>query len=127
MEKMIENLKDFSFVEGDPQLTFRQYFHRLVNFPLHIFYIVIETKYTMLHIERLMGSCSDRGRWKWIGETKIDAYEERPIWEEASRSHIDGGDMFPRLYFLDDSLCNEIFAWLHKRNLEIIDVRMPKI
>jgi len=127
VKKLIDKLKDKSFVEGDAQLSFKHYLIELINFPLHIYYIVIDTKYTRLHIERLMGSCSDRGRWKWIAETKTDAYEEHPLSVEASRSHIDGGDMFPRLYFLDDSLCNEIFSWLHKRNLEIIDVRVPKI
>lgn len=92
-----------------------------------IFYIVIKTKYTTHHIERLMASCRDRGRWKWIGETNSEAYYESGTNEEARTSHIDGGDLFPRIYFLRDSFINEFREWLNIRNLKITNIEAPKV
>lgn len=90
-------------------------------------YITIETKYTMHHLEKLMPTVRDRGRWKWIGETKVDAFNVMDKDDEAVRSHIDGHDLFPRLYFLDNSLIQEFKAWLNVRQLTITDVKVPKI
>lgn len=90
-------------------------------------YIVIKTKYTTHHIERLMPTCKDRGRWKWIAETDMEAFEEMEKNDEARLSHIDRADLFPRLYFRDDSLINEVWDWLRMRNLTIIDIKAPKI
>jgi hypothetical protein len=89
-------------------------------------YIVVETKYTAHHIELLSGTCKDRGRYKWIAETKVDAWDNVERDDEARRSHVDGGDLFPRVYFFDDSLCNELFMWLKVRNLAVTDITTPK-
>ena len=85
-------------------------------------YIVIETAHTMHHIERLSLNCKDRGRWKWLAETKKGALNG-----EDNYSFIDHSDLFPRLYFKDDSLVNEFFAWINERGLKITDIRTPKI
>jgi hypothetical protein len=90
-----------------------------------IFYIVIKTQYTTHHIERLNASCRDRGRWKWHGEINHDAYE-RGSRGEVDRSHIDGADLFPRIYFLRDSLINELREWLDIRGLKITNIEAPK-
>ncbi len=90
-------------------------------------YIVVKTKYTTHHIERLMPTCKDRGKWKWIAETNTEAYREMEKNDEARLSHIDRADLFPRLYFRDDSLMNEISHWMQIRNLIIIDIEAPKI
>ncbi|HMG68277.1 MAG TPA: hypothetical protein VK588_11350 [Chitinophagaceae bacterium] len=97
---------------------------RLLN---NNFYIVIETEYTKHHIERLMPTCKDRGRFKWIAETKGEAYGAKGLKKEARFSHIDNADLFPRLYFRDESLINEISDWLKMRNLIIINVELPNI
>ena len=89
-------------------------------------YIVVETKYTTHHIERLMPTAKDRGRYKWIAEMKVEAWDDAERSDEARRSHIDAGDLFPRLYFLDDSLCNELFMWLKMRDLEVINITTPR-
>lgn len=88
-------------------------------------YIVIETKYTEHHIERT--NYQDRGRYKWIAETKPNYWENVDKDKEAQRSHVDGADLFPRLYFLDESMVNELFAWLSARGLEVTDIKTPKI
>ncbi len=90
-------------------------------------YIVIKTKYTIHHIERLMPTCKDRGKWKWIAETNTAAFKDMEDYAEARQSLIDNGDLFPRLYFRDDSLMNEISHWMQMRNLIIIDIEAPKI
>ncbi len=96
----------------------------------HINYIVVETKYTKHHIEKLMLTNKDRGCFKWIAETKFHDYsnitDEEDI-KEAERSHIDSEDCFPRYMFLANSMFNELFAWLKARNLKIIDIKSPKI
>jgi hypothetical protein len=91
------------------------------------YYITVETKYTIHHIERLMGSCKDRGRYKWIAEMKVDCWKSMSKDDEAKRCHIDGGDCFPRLFFTADSMCNELFAWLQMRSLEVTTIESPKI
>lgn len=91
-----------------------------------VMYIVIKTKYTVHHIERLMASCRGRGRWKWFAETNIDEYE-RGSRGEAASSHIDGADLFPRQYFLQGSFINEFREWLNMRNLKITNIEAPKI
>lgn len=91
-------------------------------------YIVIDTKFTKLHIERLMGSVRDRGRWKWIAETNLDAYDAMAAKEEeARRSHVDNNDLFPRLFFNDECLIQEVFSWLKVRDLTVTDITTPKI
>ncbi len=92
-----------------------------------IHYIVIHTKFTTHHLEKLMPTCKDRGAWKWIGETKHEAFDEMGRGGEAGLSHIDRGDMFPRLYFLTDSFINEFREWLKCRELEITEIEAPKI
>lgn len=97
------------------------------------YYITVETKYTIHHIERLAGTCHDRGRWKWIAEMKVDYWkalenpDDESNFQEAQRSYIDHGDMFPRFMFLTDSLINELIAWTTARQLEITDIKTPKI
>lgn len=90
------------------------------------YYIVVESKFTKHHIEKLMGSCKDRGRWKWIAETNMEAFDTKVDKEEAQRSHIDGGDLFPRVFFKDESLITELFAWFAARDLQVTDITTPK-
>jgi hypothetical protein len=90
------------------------------------YYIVINTKFTINHIEKLSGSVRDRGRWKWISENNLDYYKSLTI-PEAQRSHIDNGDLFPRLYFNNECLVTEFFSWLSVRELTITDITTPKI
>jgi hypothetical protein len=90
------------------------------------YYILIETKYTRHYIEKFMPTCADRGKWKWIAVNYGINYQDE-IDEEGHRSHIDGSDCFPRLFFQDDSMCNELFAWLQMRDLEIINIKAVKI
>lgn len=91
-------------------------------------YVTIETKFTIHHLEKLMPTVRERGRWKWIAETKVSAFEAMDKNnDEAVRSHIDGADLFPRLYFLDNSFIQEFKAWLNVRQLTITDVKVPKI
>lgn len=76
--------------------------------------ICIETPHANLYIERLP-NYSDRGRYKWIAESK----DNRIL-------TIDGGDMFPRLFFLSESLTAEIKAWTAARNEEeVIKITAP--
>ena len=89
-------------------------------------YIVIETAHTMHHIERLSLNCKDRGRWKWLAETKEGAFNGDMNGEDK-RSFIDHSDLFPRLYFRDESLINEFFEWIKMRDLKITNVKAPKI
>jgi hypothetical protein len=91
------------------------------------FYIVIKTKFTTHHIERLSSSVKDRGNWKWIAESECLNVPYGEDLEEFYRSHIDGSDLFPRYYFLDESLIKEFFAWIHARKLTILDISTPKI
>lgn len=89
-------------------------------------YFVVKTKFTDHHIERT--NYTDRGRWKWIAETNMaawDAMDKND--EEARRSHIDGGDLFPRLYFNDDCFLKEFNTWLAVRGLDITDIVVPEI
>lgn len=90
-------------------------------------YIVVKTKYTDSHIEVLMGSQKDRGRYKWIAESNNESWDNLNKDPEARRSHIDGGDLFPRVFFLADSLINELFTWIQTRDLTITDIEVPKI
>jgi hypothetical protein len=90
-------------------------------------YIVITTKYTIHHIEKLSPSCKDRGKWKWIAEPiQPNQYENQQIDEEARLSHIDQSDLFPRLFFNDFCIMSEILSFLSTRGLNIIDIKCPK-
>ena len=96
-------------------------------------YIVAETNYTRHHIERLMPTCKDRGKWKWSPEPsfpnvhyKTDEDAKRHV-EESLRSNIDGADLFPRLYFFDSSFLAEFGEWLRVRDLKLIDIKAPSI
>lgn len=40
-------------------------------------YIIVKTLFTIHHIEKLLGSVRDRGRWKWIAETDMKAFDKR--------------------------------------------------
>lgn len=84
-------------------------FESLLHF---VRYIVLESKNTRHHLEILSPSCSDRGIYKWIAESK----DSRII-------TVDDHDMFPRYYFLSESLIKEMVEWLKKRNELII----PKV
>jgi len=88
------------------------------------YYIVVKTKFTIHHIERT--NYTDRGKIKWIGETEFHAFKEMDHDEEARLSHIDGCDLFPRLYFHKDSFLKEFFTWLNIRGLTITDITTPK-
>lgn len=92
-------------------------------------YIVVETKYTRHHIEKLLTSCRDRGSFKWIAENKNEYWEavEKRKGGEVDTSAIDGQDCFPRFLFLPSSMVNELFTWLHVRILKVTDVKAPKI
>lgn len=96
-------------------------------------YITFETKFVIHHIEKLMPTARDRGRWKWIAEMKPaywDALTEKQSkedYEEAQRSHIDDKDLFPRFMFLTESLINELFAWCEVRQTPITEIKTPKI
>src|SRR5580698_8832537 len=89
------------------------------------YYIVVKTKFTIHHIERT--NYTDRGKIKWIGETKMEAFDAMRDNEEARKSHIDGGDLFPRLYFHKDSFLKEFFTWLKIRGLIITDITTPEV
>jgi hypothetical protein len=106
-------------------LEHRECFSLLLK--VYVPYIVVKTKYTTNHIEKLMPTCSDRGRWKWIAETNYDAFDKMRDDEEAQNSHIDGADCFPRFYFRDESLVTELFAWIMRRDLTIIQMETPPI
>jgi hypothetical protein len=85
-------------------------------------YLVIHTQYTIHHIERT--TYTNRGRWRWFAESKPEAFEqmEKEGEGEAYRSHIDDCDLFPRLYFLDNSFIEEFRSWLNCRNLKITNI-----
>lgn len=89
------------------------------------YYIVVKTKFTEHHIERT--TYTDRGKIKWIAETRMEAFDAMRDNEEARTSHIDGGDLFPRLYFHKDSFLKEFFTWLKIRGLTITDITKPPI
>lgn len=89
-------------------------------------YIIVKTKFTKHHIERLSSSQRDRGKWKWIAETTNEGLDRGNRTEEARRSHIDSGDCFPRFYFLDQSLREELRAWCVLRDVEVIDIKAPR-
>lgn len=90
-------------------------------------YITVETKYTIHHIEKLMGSIKDRGKWKWIAEIKSEYWDNVDKCKEAQRSHIDHQDMFPRFMFLTESMVNELIAFCEVRMLDITEIKTPKI
>lgn len=90
-------------------------------------YVVARTKYTIHHIEKLTASCKDRGRFKWLAETDMKAWDENIKDDEIRRSHIDSCDYFPRVYFSLDCFLVEFSAWLQMRNLEITDIKVPKL
>lgn len=91
-------------------------------------YIVLETAYTKHHIEKLLFTCKDRGKWKWIAETKPNAWNGINNNDgEAQRSIIDSGDLFPRLFFRTESLITEIFCWLEERKLQVHDIKAPQL
>lgn len=91
-------------------------------------YIVIETANTLHHIERLSTSVADRGRYKWSAEMKASAYVEVALnlSDEAKRSHIDEADCFPRYFYMEQSLINEVFQFIIVRGLSIINIVAPK-
>ena len=93
---------------------------------LNFKYIVIETEYTSHHIERT--GYQDRGRIKWIAETKPGAFRHMDNHvDEACRSYIDSGDLFPRLYFLGQSFLMEFEAWLKARDLTITNIKKGEV
>lgn len=89
------------------------------------YYIVVKTQFTEHHIERT--NYTDRGKIKWFAETRLEAFDAMKDNEEARRSHVDGADLFPRLYFNKDSFLKEFFTWLKIRGLIITDITTPKI
>lgn len=89
-------------------------------------YIVIETTWTIHYVERT--TYQDRGRFKWFAQTKPEAFEAMDKGDnEARRSHVDGADLFPRLYFLWQSFEAEFLAWLKARNLHIVSIKHGSI
>lgn len=90
-------------------------------------YFIVETKWTINHFEKLLPSCRDRGKWKWIAETKCTAFNNQDDDPEIQRSFIDHQDMFPRLYFTEECLVNEFLQWLDVRRLPIINVEIKSI
>lgn len=84
--------------------------------------VVIKTKATVHYIEKLPPSCKDRGKIKWWAETTFIDIDTGSDYDEAQRSHIDQGDLFPRVYFHTDTFLKEFLTWLTIRKLEIISV-----
>jgi hypothetical protein len=89
-------------------------------------YGIIETNFTIHYIEKIMASAKDRGSFKWFAETKWKPYQEAVLEDnpEAFKSHIDGADMFPRVYFLSETLISEMGIWFEIRNLQITKHRI---
>ena len=92
---------------------------------LHFYYIVIETKYSFHHIEKT--NYQDRGKIKWVAETKLSYFKDVSHNEEAQRSHIDDADLFPRLYFLPKSFIDEFIAWCEARELTITNIKHKEV
>lgn len=91
-------------------------------------YIVVKTKFTEHHIERLSAVDKAYGRFKWTVQVDIP----EPIFSmqsetEAIRSTVENKDCFPRLFYHADSVSNELFSWIRARDLTITDIRAPKV
>ncbi len=93
-------------------------------------YITVETQYTIHYIEK-MSINSDRGRFKWIAEMKSNYWDDITKSDdsgaEARRSHIDGGDLFPRYIFLEENIVSELFEWFKVRRLYVTDIKEGKL
>lgn len=89
-----------------------------------VYYIIVETDYTINHFEMVLASCRDRGCFKWIAETKKCAYIDGIKDERARLAHIDYSDCFPRFYFYSESLINEFSRWcvIRKQDIQLIKV-----
>ncbi len=92
----------------------------------NVYYFTVESDYTIHHFERLLATNQDRGRWKWIAETKLIAYEKMDN-PKAHKAHIDGHDLFPRYYFFEESMTKEFLQWMKIREQTIIKVNIPEI
>jgi hypothetical protein len=94
----------------------------LRNFLLYttIKYMVVDTKYITHHVEKLLPTCRDRGSVKWIAESNMRYWQEVDTVPESRLSHIDGGDMFPRLYFGEENFCDELKRFNKIRGQELL-------
>lgn len=66
--------------------------------------VCIQTENLNNYIEKLMPTCSDRGNYKYIAETR-----------DFKKLHIDDSDCFPRYYFSIDCLIAEILLFMYAR------------
>src|SRR5580693_7995086 len=82
-------------------------------------YIVLETKYTIHHVVRLVPSYKNNGKWKWSTETKPIMFNKIKEDDEAIRSYIDHNSGFPRYFFNIECLLKELESWLSERELEL--------
>lgn len=116
---------NIDYILRDSKVTQEELFFLITNTDTR--YIVVKTKYTTHHLEKLLGSGNDRGTLKWMAETSINDYEKglENKDKEVYSSHIDGADLFPRLYFLTTNFCSEFQCWLSTRNLSIIEIKVP--
>jgi|GEM_PF-3013186 hypothetical protein len=114
-------MKDFVLVGGKANLSNFAYLLGCYD----AYYIVVETDFTINHFEKLLASCSDRGSFKWIAETKVCAYEAASTCESARLAHIDECDYFPRAYFFADSLLKEFEMWRRKRKQDFQKITVP--
>jgi hypothetical protein len=114
-------MKDFVLVGAQANLDG---FLRLIG-AMDVKYLVVETDYTTNHFEKLLGSCSDRGSFKWIAETNMTAYEENMQDPRAHKAKINGSDLFPRLYFYADCLVKEFRRWCAIRQQDIQKITVP--
>ncbi len=93
----------------------------LRNFLLftYVNYMVVESKYITHHIERLKGTCNDRGSVKWIAESNKRYWEDVDAIPDSRLSHIDESDCFPRFYFKTENFIDELeqFNTIRKQEL----------
>ncbi len=80
------------------------------NHVLHIF-----TKQALVWVEHRNHYC-DRGRFI----LKVESY--CPVCLT-----VDHSDMFPRYYFHQESVLNEILSWFDARSIEIIDIAILNV
>lgn len=76
--------------------------------------VVVKTRDYDLFIEKLTPTLADKGTYKFIAESNgnVEAINHEK-------------EIFPRFYFLGESLSNEIFGWLMSRKqYEIISIEL---
>lgn len=77
--------------------------------------IRIEGENSTHYVERIMPSANDRGNFKWFAESK-----------DHVQLTIDGGDLFPRVFFKATTLVEEMYAWAERRGEIFVDYTKQK-